>query len=33
MKPESLAYFDHFGERCLADLDEAKERGIKIAGL
>lgn len=33
MRPESLAFFDRFSERCLADLDEAKEKGIKIAGL
>lgn len=33
MKLESLAYFENFGERCLADLDVEKDEGKKVAGI
>lgn len=33
MKPEALSYFEAYSERCLADLESARDAGTRVAGI
>jgi len=33
MKPEALSFFETYSERCLADLESARDAGTRVAGI